>query len=188
MLSALFRRFKPNRAWWYLSDPFPTTGSYCRSRLKNEVYMYVWLVCCGSIRRLIISFALKEYSHTFFAFYLLYMIVCCCSIPRLIISFALNGSYCRSRLKNELYKYVWVVCCGSIDPSIDNFFRSKGVFTHLLRSLFELASSLTCFFVYTWAKFVVALFLERGITHFIRLFVYLCWRPQCGRNLWSLFV
>ena len=34
---------------------------------------------------------------------------------------------------------------------------------------------------------MVALFLERGITHFTRLFVYLCWRPKCGRNLWSLF-
>ena len=65
------------------------------------------------------------------------------------------------------------VCLASLlwqYPSIDNFFRSKGVFTHL-RFLFVLASSLGCFFVYTWAKFVVALFLERGVTHFIRLFV-----------------
>ena len=34
-------------------------GRYCRSRLKNEVYMHVWLACCGSIPRLIISFALN---------------------------------------------------------------------------------------------------------------------------------
>ena len=32
---------------------------YCRSRLKNEVYTHMWLVCCGSIPRLIISFALN---------------------------------------------------------------------------------------------------------------------------------
>ena len=57
--------------------------------------MYIWLVCCGSIRRL-------------------------------IIPFALNGSYCRSRLKNEL----WLVCCWQY-PSIDNFFRSKGVMLSL---------------------------------------------------------
>ena len=32
---------------------------YCRSRLKSEVYMHMWLVCCGSVPTLIISFILK---------------------------------------------------------------------------------------------------------------------------------
>ena len=89
--------------------------------------MYIWLVCCGSI-------------------------------PRLIISFALNVSYCRSRFKNELYKYIWLVgyihtyihttlfvlagykkrqhmlmwTCWLLQyPSIDNFFRSKRVILSL---------------------------------------------------------
>ena len=48
-------------------------------------------------------------------------LVCCCSIPRLIISFALNGSCCRSRLKNEVYMYTWLVCCGSIPRLIISF-------------------------------------------------------------------
>ena len=60
--------------------------------------MYIWLVCCGRIRRL-------------------------------IIPFALNGLYCRSRLKNELYIYIWLVCWQY--PSIDNFFRSKRVMLSL---------------------------------------------------------
>ena len=76
-------------------------------------------------------------------------------IPRLIFSFALNGSYCSSSLKNELY--IIVCCCSiprliisfalngsyycsrsfvvavSLDPrsSIDNFFRSKRVILSL---------------------------------------------------------
>ena len=39
---------------------FGLNESYPRPRLKDEVYMYIWLaVCCGSISRLIISFALN---------------------------------------------------------------------------------------------------------------------------------
>ena len=77
--------------------------------------MRIWLVCCGSIRGLIISFApngwycrsrfrskrvilsltLKERGMHIWLVY-------CGSIPS-IISFAPNGSYCRSRLKNEVY-------------------------------------------------------------------------------------
>ena len=30
-------------------------------------------------------------------------------IPRLIICVALNGSYCRPRLKNEVYIHIWLV-------------------------------------------------------------------------------
>ena len=57
--------------------PFALNGSYCRSRLKNEVYMYIWLY--PSIDNI---------------------------FPQLVISFALNGSYCRSRFKNELHVYL----------------------------------------------------------------------------------
>ena len=104
------------------------------------------IVCCCSIPRLIISFALDvSYCCSRFKNEL-YMIVCCYSIPRLIISFALNGStsYCRSHLKNELYMYVWLFCCGSIRRLI-----ALEEYSHLLRFLFVLASSLACFFVYT---------------------------------------
>ena len=38
---------------------FALNGSYCRSRLKNEVYMHIWLVCCGSIQQLISPLALR---------------------------------------------------------------------------------------------------------------------------------
>ena len=69
--------------------------------------MYIWLVYCGSIRRLIISFALNgSYCRSRLKTDEVNMyiwVVCCGSIQRLIISFALNGSCCRSRIKNELY-------------------------------------------------------------------------------------
>ena len=51
------------------------------------------------------------------------------------------------------------------------FFYNEEYLHTFFAFLFVLASSLACFFVYTWAKFVVALFLERVIsTHFIRFF------------------
>ena len=74
--------------------------------------MYIWLVCCASIRRLIISFALNgSYCRSRLKnlVYMYIWLVCCASIRRLIISIALNGSYCRycrSRLKNEVYMHV----------------------------------------------------------------------------------
>ena len=107
------------------------------------------------------------------------MIVCCCSIPRPSID-----NFFRSKrviLSLTLKERAIHVCVSSLlrqYPSIDIFFRSKGVFTHL-RFLFVLASSLACFFVYT----LHAKVLERGIAHFIRLFVYLCWR-----QVWAKFV
>ena len=67
------------------------------------------------------------------------MIVCCCSIPRLnffrskrvILSLTLKERAIHVCLASLLWQY----------PSIDNFFRSNGVFTDL-RFLFVLASSL----------------------------------------------
>ena len=51
----------------------------------------------------------------------MYIWLVCGSIRRFIISFALNRSYCGSRLKNELYMYIWLVCCGSIRRLIISF-------------------------------------------------------------------
>ena len=53
-------------------------------------------------KRVILSLTLKERGIHIW-------LVCCGSIRRLIISFAPNGSYCRSRLKNEVYMHVWFV-------------------------------------------------------------------------------
>ena len=101
---------------------------YCRSRFRSkrvilsltlkERGMHIWLVYCGSIpsidyffrsKRVILSLTLKERGihiwlvcrHSRFCY--------CPSrfhsklVPRLLISFARNESYCRSRLKNEVY-------------------------------------------------------------------------------------
>ena len=111
------------------------------------------------------------------------MIVCCCSIPRPSI----DNFFCSKRviLSLTLKERAIHVCLASLlrqYPSIDNLFRSKGVFTHLC-FLFVLASSLACFFVYTLGEICGRFFLERGIAHFIRLFVYLCWR-----QVWAKFV
>ena len=102
--------------------------------IVSQLYMYVWLVCCGSIRRLIIFFGSKGVSTHLLRF--LFVLASSSAIPRLIIS---PGNFFRSKrvillltLKERaihdrlLLQY----------PSIDNFFRSKGVFTHLLRFLF----------------------------------------------------
>ena len=66
-------------------------------------------------KRVMLSLTLKERGiHVYLARLLL-------QFPRLIISFALNGSCCRSRLKNEIYMYIWLVCCGSIRRFIISF-------------------------------------------------------------------
>ena len=99
----------------------------------KERGIHVWLVCCGSIRRLIISFAVNESycrSHLKNEVYRV--------TPRLIISFVSNGSYCRSscfrycrsrfRSKRVILSltlkergmHIWLVYCGSI-PSIISF-------------------------------------------------------------------
>ena len=45
-------------------------------------------------------------------------------------------------------------------------------YSHTFFACFSvLDSSLACFFVYTWAKVCGRFFLERGITHLIRLFI-----------------
>ena len=48
---------------------FRFNASYCRSRLKNDVYMYIWLVCCGSISGLIYSFVLNAWWDAFYGPY-----------------------------------------------------------------------------------------------------------------------
>ena len=83
----------------------------------TEQGMRIWLVCCGSIRGLIISFA-PNGSY------------CRSSCFR----------YCRSRFRSkrvilsltlkERGMHIWLVYCGSI-PSIDYFFRSKRVILSL---------------------------------------------------------
>ena len=91
---------------------FALNGSYCRSRLKNEVYMYIWLVCYCSIPWLIISFALNGSccrSRLKNELYMYICLVCCGSIRRFIIPFASNtwwdafdGPYtdCKLRLRS----------------------------------------------------------------------------------------
>ena len=114
--------------------------------------MYIWLVCCGSIRRFRISFALNRlyYSLTlkergihvylpcllwqypsidnFFRskWVMLIWLVCCGSIHRFIISFPLNGLYYSLTPKEQgihvyLPRLLWQY------PLIDNFVRSKQV-------------------------------------------------------------
>ena len=76
-------------------------------------------------KRVILSLTLKERAiHIYLASLLLAV-----RIRRFIISFALNGSYCRSRLKNELHVYLASLLLQY--PSIDNFFRSKRVMLSL---------------------------------------------------------
>ena len=85
---------------WYFLSLWMTL--YCRSRLKNELYMRIWLaVCCGSI-------------------------------PWLIFSFALNASYRRSRLKNEVYMYHDLACLLRQYPSIDvlSFALTRNIVAH----------------------------------------------------------
>ena len=82
----------------------------------KERGLRIWLVCCGSIRGLIISFAPNgSYCRSRFR-------------------------YCRSRFRSkrviwsltlkERNMHIWLVYCGSI-PSIDYFFRSKRVILSL---------------------------------------------------------
>ena len=79
--------------------------------------MRIWLVCCGSIRGLIIS-----------------------SAPKGSYSRSSRFRYCRSRFRSkrivlsltlkERGMHIWLVYCGSI-PSIDYFFRFKRVILSL---------------------------------------------------------
>ena len=66
--------------------------------------MYFWLVCCASIRRLIISFSSK----------------------RVILSLTLN-------LKNEVYMYFWLVCCASIRRLIISFSSKRVILSLTLK-------------------------------------------------------
>ena len=77
----------------------------------KERGMRIWLVCCGSIRGLIISYCRSRgfrYCRSSF------------SSKRVILSLMLK----------ERGMHIWLVYCGSV-PSIDYFFRSKRVILSL---------------------------------------------------------
>ena len=119
------------------------------AKFKNELYI---IICCCSIPRLIISFVLNgSYYCSRLKNELLH--------DRLLLQYPSTSidNFFRSKrviLSLTLKERAIHVCLASLlwqYPLIDNFFRSKGVFTHL-RFLFVLASSLACFFVYTWGE------------------------------------
>ena len=70
--------------------------------------------------------------------------------------FALNESYCRSRLKNDVYMHIWLVFCGSIPQLIFPLALRTRVTCVLWRKLFVVALSLGWYFLSLWTRHIVA--------------------------------